>query len=156
MTKRYRLTESTLRGMIQEAIRNVLKEGEDAEAYYNHTDEGNWLRSIENDPTTPIFTLDAYNITGEYGMDDMQYCGGDYTSEEAAIEAARQCARSYANNDGDVVIVTVFAGEYEDENGNIKGEPYDIYTVSNSDKETTMRARKQSGFMKDEVDEYMG
>lgn len=78
----------------------------------------------------------------------------DYESEEEAISAARELAQSLSSWDN-VIIVSVYAGEYSDGKGNVFGEPFDIYSISNKDKKTTMIARKNAGYAGLEVDEYM-
>jgi hypothetical protein len=127
------LNESQLRNIIKESIKKVLKEN----------------------VKTDIFTIDAFDIQDEESVDVMRYTGVDYESEEEAISAARELAQSLSSWDN-VVIVSVYAGQYNDGKGNVFGEPFDIYTISNKDKNTTMIARKNAGYASLEVDEYIG
>ena len=103
---------------------------------------------------TPIFTLNAFDITTDEGIEDMKYIGQTYYSEDDAIDAAREMANAYSDWDG-VIIVSVMAGEYEMPSGDIYGEPMDIYTISNKDKNQTIQAREESGYTNAEVDEYI-
>jgi len=127
------INESQLRNIIKESIKKVLlKESERHE----------------------IFTLNIFDVEDEEGIDDMQYAR-DYESEEEAIQAAREVAQKYADDDS-VINVFVMAGEYMDEQGNVFGEPDAIYCVSNKDERTTMIARKNAGYSNLGVDEYIG
>ena len=103
---------------------------------------------------TPIFTLNALDITTDEGIEDMKYIGQTYYSEDDAIDAAREMANAYSDWDG-VIIVSVMTGEYEMPSGDIYGEPMDIYTISNKDKNQTIQAREESGYTNAEVDEYI-
>lgn len=127
-----RLNESTLKRIIKESVKRVLRESNEKQE---------------------IFTLDATDITLEEGIDDMRFCGQIYYSADEAIVAAEQCADYYSDDD-DVIIVTVNGNEFEDGKGNIIGEPVDIYAASNKDRKTTMLARKKSGYVNPEVDYY--
>lgn len=100
-----------------------------------------------------IFTVDAFDITAQEGIDDIQY-SVDYSSEEEALRAANEMIREYALYP-DVINVSVYAGEYKNEKGEIWGERFDIYTVSNKDKETTMKAHQKYGYVRLDVDEYI-
>jgi hypothetical protein len=136
MKQTIKLNETQLRSLIKESIKMVLK---------------------ESGEKNPVFTVDGFDIMQEEDIDDMQITGQIYYSEEEAIEAARKGAKQYANRDDyGVILFTVYAGEYQLPSGDIYGEPYDIYTVSNSDKQTTMAARKQTGYVSLEVNEYVG
>ena len=129
-----KLNESQLRNIIKESIKKVLKEN----------------------VKTDIFTIDAFDIQDEESVDVMRYTGVDYESEEEAISAARELAQSLSSRDNNVIIVSVYAGQYNDGKGNVFGEPFDIYAISNKDKNTTMIARKNAGYTRLEVDEYIG
>lgn len=131
--KGVQINESKLRNIIKESIKKVLKEN----------------------VKTDIFTIDAFDIQDEESVDVMRYTGVDYESEEEAISAARELAQSLSSWDN-VVIVSVYAGQYNDGKGNVFGEPFDIYAISNKDKNTTMIARKNAGYASLEVDEYIG
>ena len=153
------LNEQQFRTFIAESAINVVKR------YITETygDEDGYLLldddddEANDDMVTPqdnkdIYTIDVFNIDTDEGIDDMRYAAA-YESFDEALEAARECARSYADC-GDVVCVGIMSGEYETPSGNIFGDPEVIYTISNSDRETTMNARKEAGFTTAEVDEY--
>lgn len=133
MKQTIKLNESQLRNIIKESIKKVLKEN----------------------VKTDIFTIDAFDIQDEESVDVMRYTGVDYESEEEAISAARELAQSLSSRDNNVIIVSVYAGQYNDGKGNVFGEPFDIYAISNKDKNTTMIARKNAGYTSLEVDEYI-
>lgn len=103
-----------------------------------------------------IFTLDLTRIDSdgdEEGLDDMQAAQTFY-DEDDAIKAAKELADSYKDDD-DVVQVTVMAGEQEKPNGDIVGEPFDIFTASSSDSATTAKYREKAGYTKtDGLDYY--
>ena len=153
------LNEQQFRNFIAENAIRVVKRYI-AEAYGD--EDGYLLLDGDGDETnddmvTPqdnkdIYTIDVFNIDADEGIDDMRYAAA-YESFDEALEAARECARSYADC-GDVVCVGIMSGEYETPSGNIFGDPEVIYTISNSDEETTMNARKEAGFTTAEVDEY--
>lgn len=128
-----KLNESKLRNIIKESIKKVLKEN----------------------VKTDVFIIDAFDIQDEESIDVMRYTGVDYESEEEAISAARELAQSLSSWDN-VIIVSVYAGQYHDGKGNVFGEPFNIYAISNKDKQTTMMARKNAGYTNTETDEYIG
>jgi hypothetical protein len=108
----------------------------------------------ENQNREDVYTIDIFDINNEESVDDMRYAV-DYATADEAINAARQAAKQYSNYD-DVINVFVMAGEYRDANGNVFGEPDAIYCVSNKDKNTTIEARREAGYTRPEVDEYIG
>lgn len=138
MKQTIKLNERELKHLIKESVKRVLKEAVE-DMGVGHKKE--------------VFTISAYNIQTEESIIDMP-TSIDYDSEEEAVKAARNLAKTFADNE-DVVIVTVFGGEYETPSG-IFGEPYDIYTISNKDRRTTMIARKEAGYVSGNVDEYVG
>ena len=104
---------------------------------------------------TMIFTIGVTNITDECACDfDCKETYEIFYTEKEAITAAVNIAKTLANEES-VYNVSVFGGEYQDESGDILGEPYDIYTYSNKDRETTISARLKSGYVKGEVDGYI-
>jgi hypothetical protein len=127
-----KINESQLRKIIKESVKKVLKEGQQR---------------------TPIFTLNAIDLTTDEGIDDMQYTTKTYYSEDEAIEAAKEMANKYSDWDG-VINIFIMAGEYELPSGDVYGEPDAIYTVSNKDEETTRSAREKSGYTRHDVDGY--
>ena len=130
-----KMSESQLRQFVSETIKNVLKE--------------------TTDNATDVYTVDAYDIDEDEGLDYMPITGQIYYSEDDAINAARNAAKNFTDFNGNVIIFTVYAGEKQMANGDIYGEPYDIYSISNSDEQTTIQARKRAGYSRLEVDEYM-
>lgn len=159
--KKISLNEQQFRNFIAEnAIRVAKRFITEA---YNNNDDSNLLLDDDEDVTnddmvTPqenkdLYTLDVFNVEADEGIDDMRYAGATYETFDDALEAARECARSYADC-GEVVEVSIMSGEFETPSGNIFGDPEVIYTISNSDEETTMNARKEAGFATPEVDEY--
>jgi hypothetical protein len=127
-----KINESQLRKIIEESVNKVLKEGQQR---------------------TPIFTLNAVDLTTDEGFDDMKYTSQTYYSEEEAIEAAKEMANKYSGWDG-IINISVMAGEYELPSGDVYGEHDAIYTVSNKDEETTRSAREKSGYVRHDVDNY--
>lgn len=103
---------------------------------------------------TKIFTISATNLKTEEEVYDV-LAMVDYFSGEAAIAAARELAEKCNTSYDEVCNVTVFAGEYKTESGDILGEPMDIYTISSKSKEVTIEARKRVGYASLEVDEYI-
>lgn len=99
-----------------------------------------------------VFTIDIYDKTNDNPLDDMSY-SSDYDNEEEAIDAAREAALEYRDDDS-VIIVTVYGGEYKTNRG-IFGEPYDIYSVSNKDIETTKKTLESNGYSIPYADEYV-
>lgn len=113
-------------------------------------------KKSEADGGKDIFILDLTRIDAEgaeEGLDDMQAAKNFYDEDEA-IQAAKELADSY-KDDNDVVQVTVMAGEQEKPNGDIVGEPFDIFTASSSDSATTAKYREKAGYTKtDGLDYY--
>lgn len=113
-------------------------------------------KKFEAEGNKDIYTLDLTRIDAEgdeEGLDDMQAAQNFYDEDEA-IQAAKDLADSYKNDD-DVVQVTVMAGEQEKPNGDIVGEPFDIFTASSSDSATTAKYREKAGYAKtDGLDYY--
>ena len=113
---------------------------------------------FEKDDRCPIFTIQATRLSKEYDeeepYEDMQYTCQTYYNEQRAIDAARDMADNLIDED-DVILISVFAGEEEDLEGNIWGDDkFDIFTISNKDEETTIRARKAFGYVDPTVNEY--
>ena len=129
---KYRITESRLRVMIQEAVRRALN---------------------EETGKRDVYTISAFDIENEIDVSDMQYCGQTYYDLDDAIDAATEYARTLVDY-GSVVMVSVYAGEYETASGDIYGEPQDVYTVSNSDRRATAMAREECGYICSDVDAY--
>ena len=131
MKQRVRLTESDLHKIVKESVKRMLKESNRKE----------------------VFTISAFNIENEEDVSDMRYCGQTYYKIDDAIASATEFAQSLVDY-GSVVMVTVYAGEYQTESGDILGEPQDVYTISNSDRRTTAIARKRAGYVTLKVNDY--
>ena len=112
---------------------------------------------FENGDRCHIFTIQATRLSKEYDeeepYEDMQYTCQTYYNEQRAIDAARDMADDLIDED-DVILISVFAGEEEDLEGNVWGDCFDIFTISNQDEETTIRARKAFGYADPTVNEY--
>lgn len=136
-----------LRGGIEELL-NMEKEAIDL--------VGNESKKSEAEGNKDIYTLDLTRIDAEgdeEGLDDMQAAQNFYDEDEA-IQAAKDLADSYRDDD-DVVQVTVMAGEQEKPNGDIVGEPFDIFTASSSDSATTAKYREKANYtVTDGLDYY--
>ena len=129
--KLIRLPESDLHKIVKESVNRILRESNRKE----------------------IFTISAFDIENEEDVSDMRYCGQTYYNIDDAIASAIEFAQSLIDY-GSVVMVTVYAGEYQTESGDIFGEPQDVYTISNSDRRTTAIARKKAGYVTDKVNDY--
>ena len=112
---------------------------------------------FEKDDRCPIFTIQATRLSKEYdeeeSYEDMRYTNQTYYNEQRAIDAARDMADDLIDED-DVILISVFAGEEEDLEGNVWRECFDIFTISNQDEESTIRARKAFGYADLTVNEY--
>lgn len=100
-----------------------------------------------------IYTIQAWNVRDEYDVTSMSRLA-DYNSFDEAYAAAVEECSSFVG-DEDVIQVTIFGGEYVDDKGNVFGEPFDLYTISNKDKSATAKAREEAGYTALNVDEYM-
>ena len=112
---------------------------------------------FEKDDRCPIFTIEATRLSKEYdeeeSYEDMQYTSQIYYNEQRAIDAARDMADDLTDED-DVILISVFAGAEVDLDGNVWGDCFDIFTISNQDEESTIRARKAFGYADPTVNEY--
>lgn len=135
-----------LRGGIEELL-NMEKEAIDL--------VGNESKKSEAEGNKDIYTLDLTRIDAEgdeEGLDDMQ-AAQDFYDEDEAIQAAKDLADSYKDDD-DVVQVTVLWAQ-EKPNGDIVDDWFDIFTASSSDSATTAKYRKTAGYAKtDGLDYY--
>ena len=103
-----------------------------------------------------IFTINAINITTGEDVTPMRLSKNYYNEGDATDDAI-----SLANelkDDEDVIEVTVYAGEYENvDTGNVFGEPFDIFTATNTTREKSAKARKEENYVKlDGLDYYAG
>lgn len=105
-----------------------------------------------NNMNKDIVTIDCIDIINEQSYDIKETCQVYYSIDDA-IETAKALADS-SKNLKSVFNISVYVGEYETPNGDIFGESEAIYTASNKSKEQTMKARKQSGYCRLEVDYY--
>lgn len=103
-----------------------------------------------------IWTIIAQCITNEGLTCCDESTIVDYRSESVAIKEASNLAKELASSfPQEVWNVAVLAGEVQDKNGNITGEPFDIFTISSKDVETTLNARKEAGYVAEYVDAYI-
>ena len=100
-----------------------------------------------------FFTISVTNLANEEDY-ECKESWESYYSIDDAISTAIDLAKSLSD-EKDTYMVSVFGGEYQDENGNTFGEPFDLYTFSNKDKETTIKVRLSCGYVKGEVDGYI-
>ena len=100
-----------------------------------------------------IFTISAMNLTIEEGIDLLPYTGEIYFSEEECVKAARKAAKECVSW-VDVIEFSVMAGEYQNESGDVFGDPFVIFTISSSDKWTTKDLREKLGYCSLFVNEY--
>lgn len=157
--KKVSLNEQQLKNFVAESAIKVVKRYiteayGDNDGYLLLDDDDNVANDDMAAPqdNKDVYTIDVFNVDADEGIDDMRYAVL-YESFDEAVDAARECARSYADC-GEVVCVSVMGGEFETPSGDVFGDPEVIYTISNSDEETTMNARKEAGFVTAEVDEY--
>ena len=112
---------------------------------------------FENGDRCPIFTIQATRLLKEYeeeeSYEDTRYTSQTYYNEQRAIDAARDMADDLIDED-DVILISVFAGEEKDLEGNVWDDCFDIFTISNQDEESTIRARKAFGYADPTVNEY--
>lgn len=123
---------------------------------YDKVVKRNEAKKSEADGDKDVYTIDLYRIDAdgdETALDDMQAAQTFYDEDEA-IKVANELADSYADYD-DVVFAVVMAGEREKPNGDIVGEPFDIYWASSSDKQKTAKYREKANYIKtDGLDYY--
>ena len=101
---------------------------------------------------TDIFTINVYNLTTDEDVTPMRLAVNYYD-----FGTAQKVAEEYANelvDEDDVIEINVFAGEYEDENGNVWGDHDVIYTATNANKEQSADTRQKNGYCTLEVDYY--
>lgn len=96
------------------------------------------LAGLEKTDKKEVFTIDLYNETIEEGSDGyMDVLGKTYYDSTEAIDAAYKLIEEL-EDDPDLYTVSVYGGEYEDDNGNIYGDPVSIFSMSNQhDKEAS-------------------
>lgn len=100
-----------------------------------------------------IYTISVTNLAIEEEY-ECKESWETYYSIDKAISTAIGLAKDLSDDD-DTYMVSVYGGEYQDKDGNTYGEPYDLYTFSNKDKETTIKVRLECGYVKREVDGYI-
>lgn len=102
-----------------------------------------------------IFTLHLLETTDECN----DYFDERLTSEYGTLEEAQKNAMELAkelsvSEPGYCFCISVVAGEYRNERGDIWGNPDDVWTISSRSKEATIKARKEAYFSNPEVDAY--
>jgi len=114
---------------------------------------GRLLRESEGGTKREIFTLELYDMENEDEIYTPQTNAARYYDVNDAIDAANQLADDYSDDDR-VLVVWVFAGEYEDGKGNILGDTTAIYGATNSDKNSYAEVARASGYTSGEADYY--
>ena len=99
-----------------------------------------------------IWTIDLSDIVNEEGINDVA-CAKIYYSADEAIEAAMHLVDEYIGDER-VLEATVYAGQYEDERGNIFGETTDIFCATNVRPYKSAHERFAMGFVKLYIDYY--
>ena len=99
-----------------------------------------------------IYTIDVYNLTADEDITPMALLVPYYDLDDAIAKAKLQA--ELLSDADDVIEVRVLAGEYENEKGEVWGEPEVIFTASNSSKERTAEIRIEMGYCCADVDYY--
>ena len=99
-----------------------------------------------------IWTVELCNITtGESLFDHRCNCLCD--DLDGAIEVAEEIISEYVDYP-DVVETTVYQGQYMTENGDVLGEPYDVFSATNKSPQESADARQRADYVKKYVDYY--
>lgn len=99
-----------------------------------------------------IWTVELCNITtGESLFDHRCNCLCD--DLYGAIEVAEEIISEYVDYP-DVVETTVYQGQYMTENGDVLGEPYDVFTATNKSPQESADARQRADYVRKYVDYY--
>lgn len=99
-----------------------------------------------------IWTVELCNITtGESLFDHRCNCLCD--DLDGAIEVAKEIIGEYVDYP-DVVETTVYQGQYMTENGDVLGEPYDVFTATNKTPQESADARQRADYVRKYVDYY--
>lgn len=94
-----------------------------------------------------IFTISALNIKTGEDVTPM-YCLKNYYNEGDATDDAIALANQF-KDDEEIIEVTVYAGEYEDvDTCDVFGEPFDIFTATNTTKEKSRITREAENYVK--------
>ena len=96
-----------------------------------------------------VFTVDIFDVELEETLGNLN----SFYSFEKALEYAREEIKSFYNEEA-LIEALIYSGEYENDKGEIWGEPEVIYAISNKDRKTTAKIRKQMGYARTDVDEY--
>ena len=93
-----------------------------------------------------IWTVELCNITtGESLFDHRCNCLCD--DLDGAIEVAKEIINEYVDYP-DVVETTVYQGQYMTGNGDVLGEPYDVFTATNKSPQESADARQRADYVK--------
>lgn len=98
-----------------------------------------------------VYSISAINVTNDEPLFNGKYDKKYFTEKEAIIDA-RTWAEDMSIDSDEVICVTVMAGK---DSTNKFIDPYDVYTISTQNEETTRQARKDAGYVRDTVDEYV-
>lgn len=90
-------------------------------------------------------------ITGESLFDHRCNCLCD--DLDGAIEVAKEIISEYVDYP-DVVETTVYQGQYMTEDGDVLGEPYDVFTATNKTPQESADARQRADYVRKYVDYY--
>ena len=117
----------------------------ESEGLYNKLKE-QYLKLLKNTDMKEVFTYSVHNLStdGEGWLNSETQ--KEYYDLKTAISAAKKELAKYKNVE-DEVVVTIFGGEYEDENGNIEGEPRIFQQFSNKDKKFDSIINNSKNFM---------
>lgn len=102
---------------------------------------------------TNVYTISVTNLNTEESVERKE-SWENYYSFDTAVEVAIELAQELAD-DENIYMVTIFGGEYQDKDGNIFGDMFEMLTFSNKDRETTIDARLKRGYTRAEVDGYV-
>ena len=95
-----------------------------------------------------LFSVEFENITKEQVYDLSYEC---FDTFEEALEYARNELNYFDKSD--LIQATIFQEEHK--KGELVGEPFDIYAISNLNKKETMKIRTKQGYTRAEVDDYL-
>lgn len=99
-----------------------------------------------------IWTVELCNITTGESLFDHR-CNCLYDDLYGAIEVSKEIISEYVDYP-DVVETTVYQGQYMTENGDVLGDPYDVFTATNKSPQESADARQRTDYVRKYVDYY--
>ena len=99
-----------------------------------------------------IWTVELCNITTVESLFDNR-CNCLCDDLDGAIEVSKEIISEYVDYP-DVVETTVYQGQYMTENGDVLGEPYDVFTATNKSPQESADARQRADYVRKYVDYY--